>query len=290
MQLGVTFPTTEIGSDPGAIRDFAQTAEGLGYHNLGTFDHVLGADVSRRDASKFPYTHKTQFHEPLVLFAYLAGLTKTLRFTTTVLVITQRQTVLAAKQAAEVDVLSGGRLRLGLGSGWNEVEYEALGEDFATRGKRLDEQIALMRALWTDHVVTFNGRWHKIFESGLNPLPVQRPIPLWFGGKSERMLRRIGELGDGWLPFTRQGDPIEDARRGMERIRHYAREAGRDPAAIGLEARIWMKDGTPEDWRRLYEGWQKLGATHLAVSTLDAGFSPAQHIDTLRRFRKEVAP
>lgn len=291
MQLGVTFPTTEIGADPAAVRDFAQTAEGLGYQNLGTFDHVLGADVSRRDATKFPYTHKTQFHEPFVLFAYLAGVTRTLRFTTTVLILTQRQTVLVAKQAAEIDILSGGRLRLGLGTGWNKVEYEALGEDFESRGKRLDEQVALLRALWTQPVVTFNGRWHRIFESGLNPLPVQRPIPLWFGGASEPMLRRIGAVGDGWIPFTRHENAVEDARHGLERILHHARLAGRDPASIGLEARIWMKDGTPEDWRKLYAAWRALGCTQLAVSTMDAGFGkPEQHFAALRRFKEEVAP
>ena len=212
MQLGVTFPQTEIGVDPGAIRAYAQAAEGLGYDYLVAYDHVLGADVSVRPdwkprrhgrqphlATALPpaYSHKHAFHEILVLFGYLAGVTKRLGLATGVLIVGQRQTALVAKQAAEVDVLSGGRLRLGIGAGWNDVEFEALGMDFHSRGRRNEEQIALLRALWTQEVVTFEGRWHKVTAAGINPLPVQRPIPIWVGGGAEPVLKRAGRLADG---------------------------------------------------------------------------------------------
>src|SRR5215470_7812153 len=179
MQIGVTFPQTEIGADPVAIRDYAQAAEGAGYGHLAVFDHVLGADPTNRPGWQ-KYTSQHMFHEPFVLFGYLAALTK-LELVTDVIILPQRQTALVAKQAAEVDVLTGGRLRLGVGLGWNYVEYDALGEDFKTRGRRCDEQIAVLRALWRDPVVTFSGPYHTIDAAGLNPLPLQRPIPIWLG-------------------------------------------------------------------------------------------------------------
>lgn len=289
MQIGVSFSSEEIGTDPLAARDFAQAAEALGYRHLRLLDHVLGADVTHRDAKEFPYTHKSAFHEPFVFFGYLAGLTRTIGLCTAVLVVTQRQTALVAKQAAALDVLSGGRVRLGMGTGWNKVEYEALGEDFATRGKRLDEQIAVLRALWTKEVVTFEGAWHRIIEAGINPLPVQRPIPLWFGGASEPAYRRIGSVGDGWIPFSRDKDALGATARGIERIHHYARQAGRDPARIGLDGRIWLKDSAPGEWPGICERWRQLGCTHLTLATGGAGFARLdQHIEVLRRFKEAV--
>ena len=196
MRIGVIFPQIEIGSDPAAIRDYAQAAEELGYHYLLAFDHVLGANSASRPGWR-GYRHTDMFHEPFVLFGYLAGVTKNIELTTGVLILPQRQTALVAKQAASLDIVSGGRLRLGIGIGWNPVEYEALGEDFHNRGLRSEEQIEVLRALWTQELVTYDGKWHGITDAGLNPLPVQQPIPIWFGGSSDLVLQRIARLGDG---------------------------------------------------------------------------------------------
>ena len=226
MLLGVIFPQTEIGTDPIAVRDYAQAAESLGYDHLVAFDHVIGANAASRPGWRGAYQYTDMFYEPFVLFGYLAGVTQRIGLVTGVIILPQRQTVLVAKQAAAVDVLSGGRLRLGIGIGWNDVEYEALGESFRNRGRRSEEQIEVMRALWTQELVTYNGRWHKITDAGLNPLPVQRPIPLWFGGRADPVLRRIARLGDGWFPLLR---PDADARAMIDKMRDYARQEGRDP-------------------------------------------------------------
>jgi probable F420-dependent oxidoreductase len=283
MHIGVTFPQTEITADPAAVRAYAEAAEDLGYSHILAYDHVLGADISGRPDWRGPYNHRTLFHEPLVLFGYLAGLTRRIEFVTGVIILPQRQTALVAKQAAEVDVLSGGRFRLGIGIGWNEVEYQALNENFGNRGKRSEEQIAVLRALFTEESVTFHGRWHHIEAAGLNPLPVQRPIPIWLGGGAEATLRRVGRMGDGWFP---QLTPDDQARVAIARVHAYAREAGRDPSSIGIEARISIAQGTPDDWARALEAWQAIGATHLAVNTMNAGLaSPQAHIEAIRRFK-----
>src|SRR5437773_493911 len=249
MKLGVVFPQTEIGSDPAVVRDYAQAAESTGYDHLLVFDHVLGAKVERFDklGRRPPYTDQSPFHEVFVLFGYLAACTQRLELVTGILILPQRQTALVAKQAAAVDVLSGGRLRLGVGVGWNAVEYEALSQDFQTRGRRIEEQVAVLRALWTEEVVTFTGRWHRLVAAGLNPLPVQRPIPLWFGGGAEAVLRRIARMGEGWFP---QLPPTAEASAMIERLRAYAAAAGRDAAAIGVEARLSIGSLTPEEWAR----------------------------------------
>lgn len=282
MQLGVVFPQTESGTDPTALRDYVQAVEQLGYNHLAIYDHVLGADPGNRPGWRGPYTHKSLFHEPLVFFGYLAAFTQRLELVTSIIILPQRQTVLLAKQAAEVDVLTRGRLRLGVGIGWNNVEYEALGMDFHTRGRRAEEQVALLRALWTQEVVTFEGRWHRITEAGINPLPVQRPIPIWMGGSAEAVLHRIARLADGWFPQLR---PDDNARAALERLRGYAREAGRDPGSIGIEARISPATGTPDDWAKSLAAWTDLGATHMSVNTMGGGFTSLdQHVEALRRF------
>src|ERR671934_2725211 len=242
MQLGVIFPQTEIGADPKAVRDFVQAAEGIGYEHVIVFDHVLGVDTAYYQGWQGPYTQHDMFHEPFVLYGYLAAITQRLELVTAVIILGQRQTALVAKQAAEVDVLSGGRLRLGVGIGWNAVEYEALGENFHNRGKRSEEQIAVMRALWTQEVVDFHGRWHHISHAGLNPLPVQRPIPIWFGvGSSqnpqppEAVLRRVARLADGWSPNIPTN---ADGKNIVAQVHQYVKEAGRDPAALPLEGRV----------------------------------------------------
>ncbi len=286
MKFGAIFPQTEIGIDPMAVRDYAQAVESLGYDHIGAFEHVLGADPASRPGWRPPYTHRDVFHEPFVLFGYLAPLTRRIELVTEVVILPQRQTVLVAKQAAAVDVLSGGRLRLGIGIGWNFVEYEALGENFKNRGRRSEEQVQVLRALWTKEVITFNGKWHKITDAGINPLPIQKPIPIWFGGGAEPVLRRVGRFGDGWFPQLEPGDKV---RSMIEKIRSYAKEAGRDPSAIGIEARLAIANRSPEEWIKTVSQWKELGATHMSVNTMKAGLStPAAHIDAIRRFKEAV--
>ena len=213
MEIGAVFPQTEIGSDPGAIKEYAQAAESLGYDHIIAFDHVLGANAASRPNWSGAYRHTDSFHEPFVLFGFLAGVTERIGLVTSVIILAQRQTVLVAKQAAAVDVLSGGRLRLGIGIGWNAVEFEALGENFHDRGRRSEEQVDLLRKLWTSDLVTFEGRWHTVTDAGLNPLPIQRPIPIWFGGRAEQLLRRVARLGDGWFPLFRPRRSINGPTR-----------------------------------------------------------------------------
>ena len=283
MRIGVVFPQTEIGTDAAVIREYSQAAEQLSYQHILAYDHVLGANPASRPGWRPPYTHQSTFHEPFVLFGYLAGLTKTIEFVTGVLILPQRQTALVAKQAAALDLFSGGRLRLGIGIGWNPVEYEALGENFTNRGRRSEEQVELLRRLWTQELVNFDGRWHKISDAGINPLPVQRPIPIWFGGGHDRVLRRLARLGDGWFP---QLSP-ERSRAAIEKITTYAREAGRDPKTIGIEGRMTISAESVDTWHEQIQAWKEVGSTHLSVNTMNAGLSnPAAHIDAIRRFRE----
>jgi probable F420-dependent oxidoreductase len=240
MRIGAIFPQNEIGNDPAAIAAWARGVESLGFQHILAYDHVLGAGVEGRPGWR-GYTSDDPFHEVFVLFGYFAALTTDVELVTGILILPQRQTVLVAKQAAEVDVLSGGRLRLGVGVGWNPAEYEALGESFAERGARSVEQIELLRALWADPLVTYRGRWDQVTDAGLNPLPVRRRIPIWLGGGAEPVLRRIGRIGDGWLPRRR---PDEKAAAMLARVRRYAEEAGRRPDDIGVEGRLTLSDAS----------------------------------------------
>ena len=285
MRIGVVFPQIEIGPDHVAVRDYVQAAESLGYAHVLAYDHVLGANAGSRPGWSGAYRHTDQFHEVMVLFAYVAGLTETVELVTGILILPQRQTPLVAKQAAEVDLLSGGRLRLGIGIGWNDVEYEALSEDFTNRGRRCEEQIEVLRLLWTNELVTYKGRWHTVDDGGINPMPVQRPIPVWFGGMDERVLKRLARLGDGWMP---QGGPDDRLRAMVDRVRGYARDAGRNPEEIGIDGRLVLQ-GTPDDWARDLAGWRDLGATHVSLTTIGAGLeSPQDHIDAIARFKSEI--
>jgi probable F420-dependent oxidoreductase len=287
MRVGVVFPQTEIGTDPSLIKEYAQTAEELGFLHILAYDHVIGANPASRPGWKPAYSHLDTFHEPLVLFGYLGGLTKKVELVTGIIILPQRQTVLVAKQAATLDVLSGGRLRLGVGIGWNPVEYEALGENFHNRGSRSEEQIEVMRKLWTQELVTFEGRWHKITDAGIKPLPLQRPIPIWFGGSDDRALRRLAKLGDGWFPLMA---PDDKCRAVIEKIRLYTREAGRNPDAIGIEGRIGLGQGSPDSWLRELQAWKDLGATHVSLNTMRAGLSsPSAHIAAIQRFQAATA-
>ena len=294
MNLGVVFPQTEIGPDPVAIRDYVQAAEELGYSHLIVYDHVLGADTRFHREWVGSYTSGDMFHEPFVLFGYVAGITSKLELVTAILILGQRQTALVAKQAAEVDVLTGGRLRLGIGVGWNPVEYEALDQDFHNRGSRSEEQIALLRSLWTEEVVNFQGRWHRVTHAGISPLPVQRPIPIWIGAgrrlnpvPTDRVLRRVARLSDGWFP---QFHPDDAGRAAVARVQELAREAGRDPSSIGMEARINFSDGGQEFWLERATAWWAMGATHVSVNTMGAGLrSTDDHIGAIRQFKEVVA-
>jgi probable F420-dependent oxidoreductase len=286
MKIGVVFPQTEFGSDPVAIRDYAQAAEALGFAHIVAYDHVLGANPDRPGGWSGPYTHLTPFHEPFVLFSYMAAFTTRIEFAPGIIILPQRQTALVARQAATLDVLSGGRLRLGVGLGWNEVEYIALGEDFHTRGRRIEEQVALLRELWTKPLVTFSGRWHTIPDAGLNPLPIQRPIPIWFGGYAEDALRRIARLADGWMCGER---PMSKAQPLLDQFDRFLREAGRDRSAIGIEARMSYGDGKPDLWRQTIEEWKSVGATHVSFNTMGKGFNTADaHLNAIREYSKLI--
>ena len=278
MKLGVVFPQTEIGRDPAVVAEFATTAEAIGYDHLIAYDHVLGASTASRPDWQGPYTAESLFHEPFVLFGYLAGLTKTLELVSAVIILPQRQTALVAKQAACVDVLSQGRLRLGIGTGWNAVEYEALAENFHDRGARSEEQIDLMRRLWADDVISFAGKWHTVTEAGLNPLPVNRRIPVWLGGMAPQVIDRVGRIADGWFPFFNPGLETQ-----IGTVRAAAERAGRDPAEIGIECMTPLGDGG-DDARGRLQKLADLGVSHAAVVTMNAGLDPQGHIDAIKRF------
>jgi probable F420-dependent oxidoreductase len=285
VRLGVVFPQSEIEEDPVAVRAYAEAAEELGYAHILAFDHVVGADLTNRPDWTGPYNVDTQFHEVFVLFGYLAAITRSVELVTGVLILPQRQAVLVAKQAAEVDVLSHGRMRLGVGIGWNEVEYEALNENFRNRGARSAEQVRLMKRLWTERSVTFDGRYHHVDAAGILPMPVQQPIPVWFGGYQEATIRRIVEIGDGWICTAPPEDRIKDLRELLDR---ELQRVGRDASSIGIEGSI-SYGGGEDAWTQRIDAWRELGATHLCVNTMNAGLRGAQaHIDAIRRFKETV--
>lgn len=289
MKIGVTFPAAAFGANSAAIRDFAQAAEGAGFHHLRAAEHVIGGHPDRVPAGERVHTHDVVYREPFVLFGYIGAVTQRLELVTSILILPQRQTVLVAKQAAELDLLTGGRLRLGVGLGRNWMEYEALNEDFHTRGRRIEEQVAVLRRLWTEDLVTFDGRWHHLDRMGLNPMPVQRPIPIWMGTYTqlvERAMKRVAQIADGWFP---QFPPNDEFRAVLDRFRAYAKAAGRDPTTIGIDAGINAARGGPDDWAAQARAWQDLGATHLTVGTMGASFtSPRQHIDAMIRCKEAL--
>lgn len=283
MKIGVVFPQTEIGANPDTVAVFANTAETLGFDHIVAYDHVLGASTATRPDWQGPYTDKSMFHEPFVLFGYLAGLTETIGLVTAVIILPQRQTALVAKQAACLDVLSGGRLRLGVGTGWNAVEYEALGENFHNRGVRSEEQIDLMRKLWANEVVDYDGEWHRVDSAGLNPLPAARSIPVWLGGMAEPVIDRVGRLADGWFPFFNPalGDQIE-------RMKSVAREHDRNPADIGIQVMVRL-ESSAERQRDQLKRLEDMGVTHSAIVTMNQDLaSPNAHVDAISRFRDSV--
>ena len=286
MQVGAVFPfpLTEIGSDPATLREYVSAAEGVGYEHLSFPDHVIGVDPDRPGGWQAPYTHESPIHEPLITLSFIAAITERIGLSTGILILPQRQTVLVAKQTAALDVLSEGRLRLGVGLGWNAVEYGVLGENFGNRGRRIEEQIALLRAMWAEPSIAFEGRHHSVPLAGINPLPPRRSIPIWMGGAAEPVLDRIGRLADGWI--LTGGTRPEAVAGPLAVIRESARAAGRDPADIGLEAWIRVRPGDQSEKLELARAWADVGATHLSVQTTGLGYtSPAEHIAAITDFR-----
>ena len=283
MKLGAVFPQTEIGADPQNVRRYVETIEARGFDYLLAYEHVLGVEPDRYNAHGWSYTGKHQFHEPMVLFGYLAAITQRLELVTGILVLTQRNTQVVAKQAAELDHLSGGRLRLGVGVGWNHAEISAMGYDPRTRGRRLDEQVRLLRALWSEPYVDFEGEFHTVRGLGINPLPRERHIPLWFGGMADPVLRRMAAYGDGWIA---QSVPPERARSSVDALHRYLHEQGRDLSAFGIDARLVLKEQPPETWPDYVGGWRELGATHVCFNTMGMGFrSIDEHLAALDEFQ-----
>jgi probable F420-dependent oxidoreductase len=284
MRLHAIFPQTEIGRDPAVIARFIRDVEAMGLDGLVAYDHVLGADPARPGWSG-PYTIESQFHEVMVLFSFAAAITSRLELSTGVLILPQRQTALVAKQAAALDVLSGGRLRLGVGVGWNWVEFEALGMSFKDRGKRIEEQIALLRRLWTAPSVTLDGTWHHLDRAGINPLPVQRPIPLWMGADTDVALRRVARLADGLFAHFA---PSDEGASQAARFWEWVKAAGRDPTHVGVECRFGVKM-TDDELSRAAERFRAMGATDFECNTMRAGFtSPDEHLAAYRRFMERV--
>jgi probable F420-dependent oxidoreductase len=280
MQLNAIFPTRDIGNDPAKIRDWAQAAEDLGYAYIEVPDHVFGA--SAREGWTPTYNERDPFHETFVMLGFLAAVTRKIGLSSGVLIAPQRQTGLIAKQAAEVDILSGGRLRLGIGVGWNHVEYEALGTDWKTRGARQAEQIEVLRRLWREDLVDFNGRFHRLQGVTIVPSPVQRPIPIWVGGLSDAVVKRAAKLGDGWMPIL---DPNAQAEQKLGLLREELRVHGRDKAAFGVEAWLRMQEDDPQRWAAAAEGWRRLGANYVMLYPMFRMPKFEAQVETLRRFK-----
>jgi len=288
MRIGVVFPQTEIAQDPAVIRDYALAVESMGYTHILAFDSVVGPNPDRPGGWDSQYDYRHAFHEPFVLFGFCAGVTRHIELVTGVLILPQRQTTLVAKQAAAVDVLSAGRLRLGIGVGWNPVEFEALGENIGNRGRRVEEQLELMRLLWTRELVTYAGQWHRMPDAGINPLPVQRPIPVWMGGEHEAVFRRAARLADGWITLQ-SFRPGPRAQQTVDRLLGFVRDAGHDPSAFGIEGRVPLANIERDHWAKEMDTWRAMrGISHLCVNTMGLGLSrPEEHVRTLERFKKD---
>lgn len=285
--IGVVYPQLEYGNDPIAVRDYAQTVESLGFSHILAYDHVLGANPDRPGGWKGPYTYQSAFQEPFVLFSFMAACTNKVQFTSGVIILPQRQTALVAKQAASLDVLSAGRLRLGVGLGWNLVEYVALGEDFHTRGRRMEEQVTLLRKLWTQPLVSFEGNWHDIPDAGINPLPIQQPIPIWFGAYTPPAIRRAARFADGWICTYRK---VADAQEPIDLINRHLEQAKRDPNTFGIEVIIPFGNGDPGSWEKHINEWLTAGATCFSVNTMGRGFdTPTDHLKALNSFATAMA-
>ena len=267
MQIGAVFPHNEIGTDPGAIKAYAQGVEAMGITHLLIYDHVLGADPDREGGFRGPYDKDVAFHEPFTTFAFIAGVTDKIDLITTVMILPQRQTVLAAKQAAEVALLSNNRFKLGIGVGWNELEYVGLNETFNNRGRRQEEQVDVMRKLWSEDSLDYTGEYHRIDKASINPRP-SKTIPIWFGGSAPALLDRVARLGDGWIPLMGANDK---AKACIDTIKQTRKAAGLSFDNFGIQAQAQYAGGSPERWRKHAEAWRGMGCTHLAIATHNAG-------------------
>ena len=266
MEIGAVFPHNEIGTDPQAIKDYAQGVEELGVTHLLIYDHVLGADRDRPGGFEGPYDKDVAFHEPFTTFAFIAAVTKKLDMITTVMILPQRQTVLVAKQVAELAILSNNRFTLGIGVGWNAVEYTGLNENFKNRGKRQEEQVELMRLLWESEVLEYKGDYHHIDKASINPRP-SKSVPIWFGGGAPQLIERCADLGDGWIPLM---GPNEAARKTLAAIKEKRKSKGLDWDNFGVQAQAQYAGGDAERWNKHAEKWRNLGASHLAIATHNA--------------------
>lgn len=295
MQLGASLPVGDIGTGPAVLRDYAQAAEGLGYTYMLGPDHVLGGNPNVDYGSRRVGTTATAYHDPFVVFAFLAGVTKKMGFASGVIILAQRQAALVAKQAACLDELCEGRFRLGIGVGWNEIEFQGLGMDFHTRGKRSAEQVRFMQELWAKPSITFKGEFHQLDDGGINPRPKSGRVPVWFGGHAEATFKRTAKYGDGFMPL--QYPAGDDALKAFDKLRGLIRAEGRDPASVGLEVWVSPGKGTPEDWRKEFTFWKNAGVTHVTCHTTYvsnhhkriAGKTYAEHLDAITRYRKAVA-
>lgn len=294
MKLGALLPLAEVGGSPEVVRDYVRAIEDLGYDFVEAPDHVLGVNAANRSGWEGD-TNADLFHDPFVLFGYLSGVTERIGFSTGVLILPQRQTALVAKQAASVDLLSHGRLRLGVGLGWNPVEYQALGENFHDRGIRSEEQVQVLLELWSQEHSTFSGRWHTIDDAGINPRPASGSVPLWFGGDHDLTLQRVARWGDGWIPNTYE--PGQAALDRFAQLRALVAAAGRDPGELGIEVWTSMGNGDESTWRAEAEFWKRAGATHLLLTTgftwmhhlRIAGRTADDHLAALARYRDAVS-
>jgi len=294
MKLGVALPLVDIGGEPAVVREFAESAEALGYDFLAGTDHVLGVNKASRPDWGDRNTSADLFHDPFVLFGFLSGCTRRIGFSTEVLILAQRQTVLVAKQTACLDVLSGGRFRLGIGIGWNPVEFTGLNENFGNRGRRSEEQVQVMKALWAERHVSFKGEWHTIEDAGINPLPGQRSVPIWYGGHDERTLQRIAKWGEGWVMLAHPAGAAADAA--FAKLRALTEAAGRDPHAVGLG--VWVSAvGDEAAWRQELKQWKQAGVTHVTLNNTFGryhhkrieGRSLKDHLGAIQRYRNAVA-
>jgi probable F420-dependent oxidoreductase len=290
MRVGISFPQTTIGTDVALIHDYVQAVEGAGFDYITVLDHVLGAHRDRFTEpldgfTSPPYTDESLIHEVFALLGYFSALTSRIELATSILVLPQRQAQLVAKQAAEIDVLSRGRLRLGIGIGWNYAEFGGMGMDFRNRARRFEEQIHVLRRLWAEPLVSFEGRWHTLDRLSINPRPIAGSIPIWIGcGAADPLLRRVARMADGWIP--RQTGQSAEFSPTLERLRGFAAEAGRDPASIGVDVRIGASVENPGPWLERVSEMRALGVTHVTLSTSRDTRSPAELVAAVPRYRQ----
>ena len=286
MRKGIVLPHHEIGTDPGAIRAFATGAEELGAAHIMVYDHVVGTDRNRPGGFEGPYDKDVQFHEPFTFFSYLAAITSKIEFVSGIVILPQRQTALVAKQAAELAILSDYRFTMGIGTGWNAIEYEVLKEDFGNRGKRQEEQVELLRRFWAEECFSFEGKYHEFTLAGINPRP-EKPIPIWFGGGAPALLDRCARLGDGWMPVTGPGGR---SKASLAQIRAVREEAGLDMDNFGVHAQVQASGGNVENWQENYQQWQEIGATDLSIATHNAGFTSVdEHLKSFESWLEAVS-